>query len=90
MIMKHPENENWLDDVLSETIGSEKPKADFEQWKQQHPDAVEMLTSKAGRDSSISKGPLSIRDLRNKARRLWGGSKKKDNDRHIRALFGLL
>ncbi len=61
--MKNPENENWLDDVLSEIIGSKKPKTDFEQWKLQHPDAVEMLTSKAGRDSSISKGPLSIRNI---------------------------
>ena len=61
--MKRPENDNWLDDVLGKTIGSEKPKADFEQWKQQHPDAVEMLTSKAGQDSSISQGPLSIRDI---------------------------
>ena len=44
--MKRPENDKWLDDVLSETIGLEKPKADFEQWKQQHPDAVDLFGMK--------------------------------------------
>jgi hypothetical protein len=61
--MKRPENNNWLDEVLSETIGSEKPRTDFEQWKENHPQAVEMLTSRAGRVTSIYKSPLSIRNL---------------------------
>ena len=60
--MKHPENDKWLDDALSETIGSEKPRTDFEQWKQQHPEAIEMLTSRVNRQTSASKHPLSIRN----------------------------
>jgi hypothetical protein len=62
MIMKSPENDKWLDDALSETIGSKKAGADFEQWKQQHPEAIEMLTSRVNRQTSASKHPLSIRN----------------------------
>lgn len=61
--MERPENDNWLDKALSETIGSEKPGTDFEQWKKNHPKAVEMLTSRAGRDLPASKSPLSIRNI---------------------------
>ena len=60
--MKSPENDKWLDDALSETIGSKKAGADFEQWKQQHPEAIEMLTSRVNRQTSASKHPLSIRN----------------------------
>ena len=52
--MERPENNKWLDEALTETIGSEKPRTDFEQWKQQHPDAVNMLTSRAGKEASVS------------------------------------
>jgi len=52
--MERPENNKWLDEALTETIGSEKPRTDFEQWKQQHPDAVKMLTSRAGKEASVS------------------------------------
>jgi CheY-like chemotaxis protein len=51
MIMNHPENDKWLDEALSETIGSEKSRTDFEEWKQRHPEAVEMLTSRTSRTS---------------------------------------
>ncbi|MGD2094662.1 MAG: hypothetical protein PVH77_06620 [Phycisphaerales bacterium] len=61
--MERPENDKWLDKVLSETIGSEKPRTDFEQWKKNHPQAVEMLTSRAGRDLSASKSPINIRKI---------------------------
>ncbi len=61
--MKRPENDKWLDDALSETIGSEKPRRDFEAWKQKHPEAVEMLTSRVNRQTSASKHPLSIRNI---------------------------
>jgi hypothetical protein len=47
--MERPENNKWLDEALTETIGSEKSRTDFEQWKRQHPDAVKMLTSRAGK-----------------------------------------
>jgi len=61
--MKRPENNKWLDEALTETIGSEKPQTDFEQWKKQHPKAVEMLTSRAKSKTSKIKGPLSIRNI---------------------------
>jgi hypothetical protein len=57
--MKRPENKKWLDDALEEVIGSEKSKADFERWKQEHPEAVGMLTSRAGR-ASAAVGPQNI------------------------------
>jgi len=60
--MKRPENDKWLDKALSETIGSEKPQTDFEQWKQTHPEAVEMLISRAG-SHPASKRPLNIRNI---------------------------
>jgi hypothetical protein len=62
MIMKRPENNKWLDDVLSETIGSKKPRTDFEQWKQQHPDAIKMLTSRAGAYTASERPPM-IRNI---------------------------
>ena len=61
--MKTPENDKWLDDALVETIGSEKTEPNFEKWKQGHPQAVEMLTSRAGRNLSASKNPLRIRKM---------------------------
>ena len=54
-------NDKWLDDALAETIGSKKTEPNFEKWKQGHPQAVEMLTSRAARGPSASKSPLSIR-----------------------------
>jgi ferric-dicitrate binding protein FerR (iron transport regulator) len=63
MIMERPENNKWLDEALTETIGSEKPRTDFEQWKQQHPEAVKMLTSRAGKDAVASPAPLKIRRI---------------------------
>ena len=59
--MKRPENDKWLDDALAETIGSKKTEPNFEKWKQGHPQAVEMLTSRAARGPSASKSPHSIR-----------------------------
>ncbi|MGB2865353.1 MAG: FecR domain-containing protein [Sedimentisphaerales bacterium] len=61
--MERPENNKWLDEALTETIGSEKPRTDFEQWKQQHPDAVQMLTSRAGKAASVSPAPLKNRRI---------------------------
>ena len=59
--MKRPENDKWLDDALAETIGSKKAGTDFEEWKQKHPEAVEMLTSRAQLKASTTKRPHSIR-----------------------------
>jgi len=61
--MKRPENNKWLDDALSEAIGSEKSRTDFQAWKQKHPEAVEMLTSRADKEASASPSPLSIRKM---------------------------
>jgi ferric-dicitrate binding protein FerR (iron transport regulator) len=48
---------------LSETIGSKETRTDFEAWKRNHPEAVEMLTSRAAQSPSESKRPLNIRNL---------------------------
>jgi len=63
--MKSPESNSngWLDDALAEVIGSEESKANFEKWKQAHPEAVEMLTSRAQRTPSASGSPLKIRSM---------------------------
>jgi len=60
--MERPENNKWLDEALTEIIGSEKPRTDFEQWKQQHPDAVKMLTSRAHRHTSVTVRSFSLRN----------------------------
>ena len=49
--MGRPENEKWLDEALSETIGSKRPRTDFETWRRDHPQAVQMLTSQAKPDA---------------------------------------
>ncbi len=59
--MKRPENYKRLDEALSETIGSKKHRTDFDHWKRTHPDAVEMLTSRA-RIHSRSGSLLKIRN----------------------------
>ena len=59
--MARPENDKWLDEALSDIIGAEKPRTDFEQWKQQHPQAVHTLTARAGKKDSPD--PLKTRRL---------------------------
>ncbi|MGD8501960.1 MAG: hypothetical protein PVJ86_15010, partial [Phycisphaerales bacterium] len=61
--MKRPENDQWLDDALSDVIGSKKTGTDFNQWKRNHPQAVETLTSRAAQSPSESKRPLNIGNL---------------------------
>jgi hypothetical protein len=51
MIMERPENNKWLDKALTETIGSKETRTNFEQWKLQHPDAVNTLTSRVGSEA---------------------------------------
>ncbi len=56
--MNSPENDKWLDEALSDVIGSKERRKDFDQWKLQHPEAVEMLTSRRG-EASASPRPLT-------------------------------
>ncbi len=58
--MIHPANNNWLNEALTEAIGSEGKKPDFENWKQQHPEAVEMLTSRTDVRKSATTRPFNI------------------------------
>src|SRR4030042_5761972 len=60
--MERLEYENWLDEALTEAIGAKDQKPDFEKWKQEHPVAVEMLTSRASREKAAA-GPLKIRSI---------------------------
>lgn len=59
--MNSPENDKWLDETLSDTIGSKETRKDFDQWKLQHPEAVEMLTSRAKSSPSTERHPHTIR-----------------------------
>jgi len=63
--MKRVENNKWLDNTLSDALGSEKSEANFEKWRQSHGDAVEMLTSQAGRQPSARARarPFSVRSV---------------------------
>jgi hypothetical protein len=47
--MKASENNNWLDDVLAKSIGSEKREPDFEKWQRECPQAVQTLKLQATR-----------------------------------------
>lgn len=51
--MKTHKNNKWLDDALKKAIGSERKDVDFESFKQRHTQAVEKLTSRAGRYTAV-------------------------------------
>ena len=61
--MNTPENNNWLDEALSTAFGSNKSNPDFDKWRKAHPQAIERLTSQAGRNSSPAKRPLNLRNI---------------------------
>ena len=61
MIMRSSENNKWLDEALMDVIGSKETCTDFEQWKQTHPQAVDMLTARADGQASAWPGPPKIR-----------------------------
>ena len=61
--MKPLENENWLDEALTKAIGCEKSQPDFESWKQNHPEAVQMLTSRAHREPAAFVRPQKLRRI---------------------------
>jgi len=52
-------DDNWLDKALNEAIHSDDTRPDFETWKADHPEAVEMLTSRTPQ----SRQPLWIRRI---------------------------
>ncbi len=45
--MKRHNDDKWLDEALVKAIGAKKPPADFDRWKQDHPDAIDMLASQS-------------------------------------------
>jgi hypothetical protein len=51
-------DDNWLDEALNEAIHSADTQPDFEKWKAEHPEAVEMLTSR-----TPMQRPLRIRRI---------------------------
>lgn len=59
--MKTPENNAWLDEALTDVIGSEETRTNFEQWKQHHPQAVDMLTARARGEAPALPGAQTIR-----------------------------
>ena len=69
--MNHPENDKWLDEALSETIGSKKARTDFQEWKQKHPKAVEMLTSRTSRKRREVLGEIERRQTMFVRKRAW-------------------
>ena len=58
--MKRSDDNNWLDEALTEAIGSERSTTDFDKWKEDHPQAVQMLTSRAKAGPRAAKHPLRI------------------------------
>jgi ferric-dicitrate binding protein FerR (iron transport regulator) len=52
-------DDQWLDEALNEAIHSDDTQPDFEKWKQQHPEAVEMLTTR----TPPARRPLRIRRI---------------------------
>jgi len=69
--MKRPESDKWLNRALEEVIGSEKPRTDFEKWKQKHPEAVGMLTSRTSRASREVLGEIERRQTMSVKVRSW-------------------
>jgi len=61
--MKTENNNKWLDDALTKAVGAEKREPNFDKWRQDNPQAVEMLTSQVDRQPSAVKRPLNIRNI---------------------------
>ncbi|MHC4719645.1 MAG: hypothetical protein ACYSYT_04115 [Planctomycetota bacterium] len=60
--MKLSEKDKWLEQVILETAPVQKPLPDFEKWKQNHPQAIDILKSRA--EKSIPVTGRRIEDLR--------------------------
>ena len=69
--MQSPENDKWLDEALSDTIGSIGPRTDFEAWKQEHPEAVEMLTSQTSGATREVRGEIEREQEMSSTSRFW-------------------
>ena len=50
--MNTQENEKWLDELISHTINTTKPKFDAEKWKQKYPREFQILLSRAAGGAS--------------------------------------
>ena len=50
--MNEQKNEEHLDELISQTINTEKPQFDAEKWKQKYPDEFQTLLSRAKQRSS--------------------------------------
>jgi hypothetical protein len=51
--MKKREKEKKLDELISRTINTEKPRFDTEKWKQKYPDEFQSLLSRAAKGDSV-------------------------------------
>jgi len=59
--MNKQRNEKRLDELISRTINTEKPKFDAEKWKQKYPDEFQSLLSRAAKgDSARQPGILKV------------------------------
>jgi outer membrane lipoprotein-sorting protein len=58
--MNRSDNNKWLDEALTDAIESKRQATSFEKWKQMHPEAVEILTSRAKKAHKPVKSPLVI------------------------------
>jgi hypothetical protein len=50
--MNKQRNEKRLDELISQTINTEKPRFDAEKWKQKYPDEFQTLLSRAAKGDS--------------------------------------
>ena len=53
-------NKKWLDEILTNAIGSDGAHPNFEQWRKSHPAAIETLKSRAETESSVSQRPQNV------------------------------
>lgn len=52
--MNKQNEDNWLDELISRTINTEKPEFDVEMWKQKYPDEYQTLQSRVAQASAHS------------------------------------
>ncbi len=51
-------DDNWLDEALTESIHCDDTQPDFDRWKADHPEAVKKLTARAQGSPMIRKRPI--------------------------------
>ncbi len=52
--------EKWLDEILTNALGSDGAQPNFEQWRKGHPEVIETLKSRAETESSVSQRPQDV------------------------------